>query len=88
MTDRYDSPDIGLPIVESVCANGHGFAGELDWTLPMVFPEDIPLRATCPECGAPLIIKAGSYERAAETKIYVRTGPPDPSVVVLIGDPG
>jgi hypothetical protein len=38
-TDRYDPPRIGLPIVESVCPNGHRFAGERAWKLPMVFPE-------------------------------------------------
>jgi hypothetical protein len=85
MTDRYDPPDVGLPIVESVCANGHRFAGELAWKLPLVFPEDIDLTAACPECGMPLVIKAGSYERKPETNVYVRTGPPDPSVVVPIG---
>jgi hypothetical protein len=84
-SDRYDPPDIGLPIVESVCANGHRFTGELAWKLPMVFPEDMPLTGTCPECGAALVIKAGSYERDMRTEIYVRAGPPDPAVVIRVG---
>jgi hypothetical protein len=83
--DRHAPPEKGLPFVESVCGNGHLFAGELAWKLPMVFPEDIPLTADCPDCSMPLVIKAGSYERSPETGVYVRTGPPDPEVVVPIG---
>jgi hypothetical protein len=86
MTDRYDPPEKGLPLVESVCANGHRWAGELTWKLPMVFPEDIPLGGSeCPDCGAALRILAGSYEREGDTGVYRRTGPPDPSVVVPVG---
>jgi hypothetical protein len=85
MRDRYAPPEIGLPFVESVCANGHRFAGELAWKLPMVFLEDVPLTARCPECGMALIVEAGSYERKPETNVYVRTGPPDPSVVMPVG---
>jgi hypothetical protein len=84
--DRYSPPDIGLPIVESTCANGHRFAGELAWKLTMVFPEDIVLTATCPDCGKPLRIVAGSYEPIASTGVYVRTGPPDPSVVMIMSN--
>lgn len=32
MPDRYAPPDIGLPMVESVCDNGHTFSGELAWS--------------------------------------------------------
>jgi hypothetical protein len=83
--DRYASPEKGLPFVESVCDNGHRFAGELAWKLPMVFPEVISLTAACPECSMPLAVKAGSYERNPETGVYVRTGPADSEVVVPIG---
>ena len=85
MPDRYAPPEKGLPLVESVCDNGHHWAGEMAWLLPMVFPEDIPLTSSCPECGASLRVLAGSYERDGETGVYVRTGPPDPSVVVPVG---
>jgi hypothetical protein len=78
-------PDIGLPIIESVCTNGHRFAGELAWKLLMVFPEDIDLTSSCPECGAPLVIEAGAYERKAESNVCLRTGPVDASVVLPIG---
>jgi hypothetical protein len=85
-SDRYDPPDVGLPLVESVCANGHHWAGELAWKLPMGFPEDIPFSGSvCPDCGTVLHIMAGSYERESGMGVYRRTGPPDPSVVVLIG---
>ena len=83
---RYAPPDIGLPMVESVCENGHHWAGELAWLLPMVFPEDIPLTGSrCPDCGSELRVVAGSYERD-EGGVYRRTGPPDPDVVVPVGD--
>jgi hypothetical protein len=83
-SDRYAPPEKGLPFVESICANGHRFAGELAWKLPMVFPKDIALAASCPECSMPLVIKAGSYERKPETSVYVRTGPVDPTGVAPI----
>ena len=82
MPDRYAPPEKGLPLVESVCTNGHRFAGVLAWKLLLVFPEDINLTASCPDCGAPLRILAGSYERDEESGVYLRTGPPDPAVVM------
>lgn len=81
MPDRYAPPDDGLPMVESVCANGHQWAGQLFWLLPLVFVEDISLTAKCPDCGAGLRVLAGSYERDGDDPIYRRTGPPDPAVV-------
>lgn len=77
---KYDPPETGLPIVESVCGNGHKWAGELAWLLPMVFPENLPLKGACPTCLADLHIEAGSYE-PDEQGIYRRTGDVDPSVV-------
>lgn len=72
-------------MVESVCPNGHQWAGEMMWLLPLVFPEDIPLTAECPDCGSPLRVLAGTYERQLEDSIYRRVGPPDPSVAVPVG---
>jgi hypothetical protein len=84
--DRYAPPDKGLPLVESVCDNGHRFAGELAWKLTMVFPKDIALTVSCPDCGKPLRIVAGSYEPTGPTGVYVRTGLPDPSVVMIMAN--
>lgn len=78
-------PEDGLPLVESVCDNGHRWAGEMAWLLPLVFPEDIPLTSHCPTCMAPLRVLAGTYERQPEDSVYRWVGPPDPSVVVPIG---
>ena len=88
MPDRYAPPEHGLPMVESVCENGHRWAGEMAWLLPLVIPQDIPLTGSaCPDCNATLRVLAGSYERDGDTGVYVRTGPPDPAVDVPIDTP-
>lgn len=77
---RYPPPQNGLPIIESVCENGHRWGGELAWLLPMVFPEDVQLTGSlCPKCGAELHVEAGSY-RPDDRDIYRRIGPPDLSL--------
>ena len=84
--DRSAPPDKGLPLVASVCANGHRWAGEMAWLLPLVFPEDVPLTGSkCPECGAELHVEAGTYEPDARG-VYLRVGPVDPSVVAPLPD--
>jgi hypothetical protein len=84
--NRSAPPEDGLPIVESVCPNGHRWGGELAWLLPLVFPEDLDLTGSkCPKCGAALKIAAGTYE-PDRAGIYRRVGPPDTSLVVPILD--
>jgi hypothetical protein len=83
--NRSAPPDNGLPVVASFCDNGHQWAGEMAWLLPLVFPEDIELTRRCPTCGAKLFVASGTYE-PDPAGVYRRVGPPDPSVVVPIGD--
>ncbi|MEO6013502.1 MAG: hypothetical protein ABIQ30_07970 [Devosia sp.] len=77
MPNRYAPPETGLPLVESVCANGHPSTDELDWKLPLVFIHDIALLKMCPQCETRLWIKAGSYEPTDGDAVYRRIGPPD-----------
>jgi hypothetical protein len=81
--DRSAPPESGLPVVASICDDGHEWAGELAWLLPLVFPEDLELTRRCPKCGARLRIASGTYE-PDPAGVYRRVGPPDPSVVVPV----
>jgi hypothetical protein len=50
----------------------------------MVFPE--AFTTSCPISGKTLLILAGSYEPIGPTGVYVRTGPPEPAVVVIMAN--